>query len=57
MLENYLKEKTQEKSVFSLAELKKTFPKDKEQINKFVFIGLIEAVSSEFPDSVRAHIY
>ena len=57
MLDEYLKEKTAEKSAFSLAELKRKFPKEKEKISKYVFIGLIEPVNQEFPDSVRAHVY
>ena len=56
-LKQYLIEKTKNKSSFSLKDLKKLFPKDKEQINKYVFIGLIAPVSIEFPDTVRAHIY
>lgn len=57
MLEQYLKEKTATKSTFSLAELKRKFPKEKDQIKTYLFVGLIEPVSHEFPDSVRATVY
>lgn len=57
MLENYLKVKTAEKAVFSLAELKRKFPKEKERIETLKFIGIIEPVNIEFPDSVKASMY
>ena len=56
-LNQYLIVKTVEKSNFSVAELKRRFPKDKKQIDKLKFIGLLEPVSYEFPDTVRAHIH
>lgn len=57
MLNQYLIKQTKEMNTFSLAELKKSFPAEKAQINKLRFIGLIEPVSVEFPDLVRAHIH
>lgn len=57
LLKSYLKEKTADKSTFSLSALKKEFPKEKVHIEKLRFIGLIDIVNSEFPDSVRAYIY
>ena len=57
MLNQYLIRKTKEKTTFSLRELKKKFPEDKEQIGTFHFVGLIEPVSIEFPDLVRAYVY
>lgn len=57
MLEKYLRTKTKEKSTFSLAELKRKFPADKATITNYRFIGLIEPVNNEYPDTVRAHLY
>jgi len=57
MLSHYLIKQTREMSSFSLSALKKKFPKEKQQIDKFYFLGLIEPVSMEFPDIVRAHIH
>ena len=54
---DYLAEKTKEKATFSLAGLKRQFPKDKEQIKNLKFYGLIEPVNIEYPDTVRANIY
>lgn len=56
-LNQYLIIKTEEKSNVSIAELKRKFPKDKKQIDKLKFLGLLEPISYEFPDMVRAHIY
>lgn len=56
-LMKHLQEQTREKSCFSLRELKRTYPKDKEQITTLVFCGLIEPVSTEYPDTVRALIF
>ena len=56
-LDEYLQEKTKTKSVFSLAELKRTFPKDKKTIDKYSFLGIIERASFENLDSYKALYY
>ena len=57
MLMEHLRKKTSAKSCFSLADLKRKFPKDKKEIKHLVFLGLIEPVSIEFPDTVRAQVF
>lgn len=56
-LEQALLAHTRNKSSFSLAQLKKDFPKDKDTIKKYLFIGLIEPMDIEVPDRLRAHYY
>lgn len=57
MLHDYLIKKTKEKSTFSFRGLKKMYPESAKEIDKYRFIGLIEPVDVNFPDTVRAHIY
>ena len=56
-LDSYLEEMTKNKNTFSFAALKRKFPKDKDQIKNYKFIGLIDTVNSETPDVVRAYVY
>lgn len=42
----YLKEKNQNNSNFTIAQLNKLFPQEKETIKKYKFLGLIEPVSN-----------
>lgn len=57
MLKIYLMEVTKDKSVISAAALKRRFPENREDIKTYLFVGLLEPVSQEYPDSVRAFIY
>ena len=56
-LDEFLKQKTESKETFSLSALKKAYPKEKGEIDKLKFIGLIDINNVEFPDVVRAYIY
>jgi hypothetical protein len=56
-LNEFLKEKTKSKETFSFIGLKKSYPKEKKQIEKLKFIGLINIDNVEFPDQVQAFIY
>lgn len=56
MLIKALEQYCKEKKAFSLRELKKKFPKERETIKNLCFLGLIEPVNVEFPDTVRSLI-
>ena len=56
-LDEFLKEKTKSKNTFSLVALKRAYPKEKDKINNYKFMGLIDIVNIEFPDSVQAFVY
>ena len=56
MIDKYLYEATIEKKVFSLAELKRKFPKERAKIKQYLFLSLIEPVNYEFPDDVKANV-
>lgn len=56
-LHAFLIEKAKSKESFSLAELKRTYKKDKNEIKKLKFIGLIDTVNVEYPDTVQSFIY
>lgn len=55
--EDKLKRLTKTESVFSLGALKREFPKHKKEIDKYLFIGLIERISFDDNDSVIAYIF
>jgi hypothetical protein len=48
---------TKTKTVFSLAQLKREFPKDREEIKTYLFLGIINPTTNEYPDAVRAYFY
>lgn len=56
-MEEFLLEHTKNKKSFSLRQLKKDYPKERKQIEKYCFVGIIEPVNMEQPDTVRAHYY
>jgi hypothetical protein len=41
----YLRKQNQEKKTFTKKELVKLYPKEKETIERFIFVGLIESIS------------
>lgn len=56
-LDEYLKEETKKKSVLHIASLKKKFPKDKSRIDRYKYVGILNVISPEYPNEVRACIY
>lgn len=53
----FLMKQTKNNTPFSLSDLKRRYPKHKDRISEYLFLGLIAPVDIEFKDSVRAHIH